>query len=91
MLQKIHFAVEGRNGYWAIDEYKNPEGDKHSGCVRHVESFSNKNKANSVCGYLNGIAYQLNEANYLLNQSELGMPQGWTLVADVKQFLMRYK
>jgi len=90
-MNKIHFAVEGRNGYWAIDEYQNPNGDKYSGCIRHVESFEIQKQANSVCSYLNYLADQINKANRFLNHAEKGMPQDWLLVSDIKQFLTRYR
>jgi len=84
-MNKLLFKVEGRNGYWAIDEYL---GDS---CQRHVESFKTQKQANSVCSYLNDIANQLNQANRFLNHAEKGMPQGWLLVRDIKQFLTRYR
>jgi hypothetical protein len=84
-MNKLEFKVEGRNGYWAIDRYL---GDS---CQDHVGSFSTKGLANSVCSGLNDLAHQLNKANKLLEQSALGMPQGWILVEDINTHLRRYK
>lgn len=99
-LNKIHFAVEGRNGFYAIDEYKNPEGDKLSGCTRHVESFKTQKQANRVCGYLNDMAFQLNQAIDLLEQAQASLPDAWfaeehntprDLIENTDQFLSNYK
>ncbi len=90
-MKKLFYKVEGRNGYWAIDEYLNPNGDEYSECQRHVESFNTQKQADSVCSNLNDLSHQLNQANQFLNQSESGMPQHWMLVSDIKQFLRRYR
>jgi len=63
---KLHFAVEGRNGYYAVDRYMNPEGDKFSGSEGIVEAFKTKKLATSVCYQLNGLAYDLNKARGLV-------------------------
>lgn len=50
----IDFQVQGRNGYYAIDKYKNHQ------CLRHVESFKTRKLANSVASELNRLAEQIN-------------------------------
>lgn len=63
---KRHYTVEGRNGYYAIDEYNNPEGDRFSNCERMIESFKTKKKAETVCYHMNGLAYEFNRARGLV-------------------------
>lgn len=57
---KLSYHVEGRNDYYAIDEYANTDGSSNEGCVRHVESFKTRKQANSVCGQMQDMAYEIN-------------------------------
>jgi len=90
----INFQVEGRNGYYAIDEYRDDV------CIRHIGSFETKEKANSICCYLNTVAFERNEAVKLLQKAQAALPDAWLaeqhntpkeLVEEIDVFLLKHK
>jgi hypothetical protein len=58
--KKLSYHVQGRNGYWGIDEYLNTDGEMYSGCVRMVDSFRTKKQAKTVCAELQQLASTIN-------------------------------
>lgn len=54
-MSNINYQVEGRNGYYSVDEYKGES------CQRQFEAFKTKKLANSVASELNYLANQINE------------------------------
>ena len=52
---KISFEVQGRNGYFGIDEYHGEE------CNRFVDSFRTKKQAVAIANELNYLAGRINE------------------------------
>ena len=57
---KLSYHVQGRNGYYGIDEYLNADGSPYEGCTRMVESFKTKKQAKIVCSELSGLADEIN-------------------------------
>lgn len=62
---KVYFHVEGRNDYYGVDEYRNPEGDQLSNCVRNIAGFKTRKIADTVCYYMNQLAKELNRVRGL--------------------------
>jgi hypothetical protein len=87
-----NFQVEGRNNYYAIDQY---EGDR---CIRHINSFETKGKADAVCNDLNWLAMERNSAIKLLQKAQAALPDAWIpgqvpkeLVEEIDLFLLKHK
>lgn len=47
------WEVQGRNGYWAIDEYRTVEGEPQNRGTYGTVAVSRKKEAELVCGALN--------------------------------------
>ena len=54
-MPDLKFEVQGRNGYYSIDEYRGES------CQRFVDSFKTRKLANAVASELNNLARRINE------------------------------
>jgi len=89
-----NFQVEGRNGYYGIDQYQDDV------CLRHILSDRSRKQADSICYYLNTVAFERNEAVRLLQQAQAALPDAWNavkcntpkeLVEEIDVFLLKHK
>jgi hypothetical protein len=90
----MEFKVEGRNGYYGIDEYQDDV------CTRHIISDKSQKQADSICYYLNTVAFERNQAVELLQKAQAALPNAWNSVAcnipketieEIDLFLLKHK
>lgn len=57
----LTYHVEGRNGYYGVDEYLNKAGDATSGCTSTVDIFKTRKQAVTVCNHMNMLPNEINK------------------------------
>lgn len=63
---KLSYHVQGRNGYYGVDEFLNEDGERFEGNTRMIDAFKTRKQAELVCGALNDLADKINQLRGLL-------------------------